>query len=78
MSESAWELIFMMFVLKLPIAYLIGVVWWAVRARDEPYAPVVPALPEPDPRQCPWSRPTRRPHSRGPVPRRPVSTAVRR
>jgi hypothetical protein len=78
MSESGWELIFMMFVLKLPIAYLIGVVWWAVRAQDEPYARVVPAPPESGPRPCPWSRPTRRPHSRGPVPRRPARTAARR
>ena len=27
----------MMVILKLPIAYLIGVVWWAVRAAPDPY-----------------------------------------
>ena len=39
MSTAAWELIFMMLVLKLPILYLIGVVWWAIRSSPDPYAP---------------------------------------
>ena len=48
MSTAAWELIFMMVVLKLPIVYLVGVVWWAVRATPDPYEPasLVPAEPE--------------------------------
>lgn len=78
MSEAAWEFIFLMFVLKLPIAYLIGVVWWAVRSQDEPYAAVATALPEVKPQPCPWTRPHRRPRGRGPVPRRPARSAARR
>jgi hypothetical protein len=35
-SHGAWELIFMMFVLKLPVVYLAAVVWWAVRAEPLP------------------------------------------
>jgi hypothetical protein len=59
MSTTAWELIFMMLVLKIPIVYLIGVVWWAIRATPDPYEPaaLVPAEPE-EPRlpaaPCPW------------------------
>ena len=49
----------MMVVLKLPIAYLIGVVWWAVRAAPDPYEPApLLARPEADPkRPCPWRAP---------------------
>jgi hypothetical protein len=62
MSTTAWELIFMMLVLKLPILYLIGVVWWAVRATPDPYEPaaLVPAEPESPSGPCPW-RARRRP-----------------
>ena len=35
------EIIFLMLVLKLPILYLIGVVWWAVRAEPRPPEPAV-------------------------------------
>jgi len=31
-----WELIFLMLVLKIPIAYLCLVVWWAVKAEPKP------------------------------------------
>ena len=31
-----WELIFMMLVLKIPIAYLCWVCWWAIKAEPEP------------------------------------------
>lgn len=31
-----WELIFLMLVLKIPIAYLCLVVWWAVKAEPRP------------------------------------------
>lgn len=48
----------MMLILKIPIAYLCGVVWWAVRA--DPTPPEFAALPvrsEPEPqRPCPWWR----------------------
>ena len=30
-----WELVFMMLVLKIPIAYLCWVVWWAIKAEPE-------------------------------------------
>jgi hypothetical protein len=72
MSTAAWELIFMMLVLKLPIFYLIGVVWWAIRSTPEPYAPaaLVPAASD-DPHDpvspCTWHvrrRPPIRPRPR--------------
>jgi hypothetical protein len=79
MSTAAWELIFMMLVLKLPILYLIGVVWWAIRATPDPYASaaLVPARPETPPHDpaahCTW-RVHRRPlHPSG----RPNVTARR-
>jgi hypothetical protein len=59
-STSAWEFVFMMLVLKLPILYLIGVVWWAVRATPDPYEPaaLIPAQLDPAPTRpplvCPW------------------------
>ena len=31
-----WELIFLMFVLKIPIVYLCLVVWWAIKAEPKP------------------------------------------
>jgi hypothetical protein len=44
------EIIFLMLVLKLPILYLIGVVWWAVRAEPPPPEPaLLPAMPEQEP-----------------------------
>ena len=36
MSKEAWELVFMMLVLKLPILYLAGIVWYAIRAEPRP------------------------------------------
>jgi len=36
MSSGWWELIFLMLLMKLPIVYLIAVVWWAVRAEPRP------------------------------------------
>lgn len=39
MSVSAWEAVFMLVVLKIPVVYLFAVVWWAVRAQpDTPLA----------------------------------------
>ena len=35
MTVSAWEAIFMLVVLKIPLIYLGIVVWWAVRAEPE-------------------------------------------
>jgi hypothetical protein len=34
-SVSAWEAIFMLVVLKIPMIYLAAVVWWAVRAEPQ-------------------------------------------
>ena len=65
-SPIVWELIFMMLILKIPIAYLCFVVYWAVKAEPKPPEPVRastrPDGPEP---KAPWS-----PHSRSPRPRR--------
>lgn len=36
MSVTVWEAIFMLVVLKIPLFYLGGVVWYAVRAEPEP------------------------------------------
>ncbi len=66
MGTAAWELIFMMLVLKLPILYLIGVVWWAVRSSPDPFEPaeLVRAAPGDSPHDpaepCSW-RVRRRP-----------------
>jgi hypothetical protein len=35
-SVSAWEAIFMLVVLKIPLVYVAIVVWWAVRAQPRP------------------------------------------
>ena len=36
MSASAWELVFLMLIMKIPIVYLCAVVWYAVRATPLP------------------------------------------
>jgi hypothetical protein len=77
-STSAWEAIFLLVVLKIPMIYLAVVVWWAIRAEptpgdgQEPVHALVPLTP------CGWddwrrSRP-RRTFGRRPPPRhsRPV------
>jgi hypothetical protein len=77
------EIIFLMLVLKLPILYLIGVIWWAVRAEPRPPEPaqlVVPAGEDPPqrPRRSAPRRPRRGgPHDRGRAPRRATRTAPR-
>lgn len=83
MSTAAWELIFMMLVLKLPILYLIGVVWWAIRSTPDPYAPaaLVPAGPETPPHDpaahCTWRARHRPPQPSG-RPNVAVRTGARR
>ena len=59
MSSGAWELIFMMVILKIPIAYLAFVVWYAIRAEPEPGV-----YPTEHSVWRPWQRPS------GPRPRR--------
>jgi hypothetical protein len=56
------EIVFLMLVLKLPILYLVGVVWWAVRAEPRPPEPAV--LPVAVDDELPPS--PRRPRRRGP------------
>jgi hypothetical protein len=78
-SATVWEAIFMLLVLKIPVVYLAGVVWYAVRAEPDPagasgdeagvFAPLAP---------CGWDdwkrrRPT--PYRYGP--RRPTSPRPR-
>jgi hypothetical protein len=83
MSASAWEFVFMMLVLKLPILYLIGVVWWAIRATPDPYEPaaLVPAQLEPEPTRppvaCTW-RAGLRPRTPGGARTRIATTGARR
>jgi hypothetical protein len=59
MSSGAWELIFMMLILKIPMVYLGLVVWYAIRAEPEPGV---------DPNETSIWRPWQKP--KGPRPRR--------
>ena len=63
MSTGWWELIFLMFFMKLPIVYLCGVVWWAIKAEPLPPdgAAKLVELPETPPRWRPWRSRTRTP-----------------
>jgi hypothetical protein len=78
-SVSAWEAIFLLVVLKIPMLYLAAVVWWAIRAEPLPgdgYEPVtefVPLTP------CSWDdRRRRRPGGRRPPTYRPAGPRGRR
>jgi hypothetical protein len=70
MSGTAWELLFMMLILKLPIAYLGWVVYWAIKSEPSPPEPaLLPAVPEDPDRPPAWTatrRPRRRPPRGGP------------
>jgi hypothetical protein len=74
MSTGWWELIFLMFLMKIPIVYLCAVVWWAIKAEPLPPegAAKLAELPEPPPRWRPWRlrRSGRRPGPHGSPPRR--------
>ena len=67
MSGEWWGFIFLMLIMKVPIAYLAGVVWYACKEPDppEPAVKLVEA-PEPAP-HCPWRLRHRKPSG----PRRP-------
>ena len=86
MSPAAWEAVFMLVVLKIPIVYLCLVVWWAIRAEPRPLegARVVSTEPEPviGPRSWFWRRrvsPRRlRPGPHGSPVRRPARAALHR
>jgi hypothetical protein len=66
-----WEVIFLLLILKIPLVYLCGVVWWAVRAEPAPPDPLEPSPVrsplEPEPRPG-WRFLRRRPSEprRGP------------
>ena len=51
LSTSAWEAIFLLVVLKIPMVYLAIVVWWAIRAEPtqgdgrDPAGALVPLTP---------------------------------
>ena len=75
MEAVAVELFFMMIVLKLPIIYLFGVVWWAVRAEPRPLEGA-PLRSDVRPPHCPWDR-SRRPRRRGPSPRARAAARAR-
>jgi hypothetical protein len=72
LSASAWEAIFLLLVLKIPMVYLAIVVWWAIRAEpvpgagDEPVRVVVPLTP------CGWNDSRRRREGRPLATRRPL------
>jgi len=73
------ELLFMMLILKLPILYLVGVCYWAIKAEPEP-RPLegarVRAPLAPGPRTPPRRRPPRPGSHGGPI-RRDERTARR-
>jgi hypothetical protein len=73
MSGQAWELVFMMLILKIPIVYLALVVWYAIRAEPEPGV---------DPTEHsvwrPWAKPSgSRPRRGGPHGRRDTVRGAR-
>ena len=79
----AWEIVFMLLILKIPIVYLSVVVWWAIKAEPSPPDLAEPAVVADTPppggspirRRSLRRRPTR-PHAPGrgggasPVPQR--------
>jgi len=56
--RAVWELIFLMVIMKIPIAYLCWVVYWAVKSKPAPEGgePVGVRVPAPPP----WNDPRRR------------------
>jgi hypothetical protein len=77
------EIVFLMLVLKLPILYLVGVVWWAVRQEPGPPEPaaLVPAPDRAPPKPKPDGPPRRPrrggPHGNGRAERRPGTIRTR-
>jgi hypothetical protein len=76
------EIIFLMLVLKLPILYLIGVIWWAVKAEPPPPEPaLLPVAADGAPPTTPRRFRPRRPRRGGPheraTPRRAARLPVR-
>ncbi len=62
----AWEIIFMLVILKIPIVYIAVVIWWAIKAEPEPREPAgVTVLSDTPPSGRTPRR--RRPNARRPV-----------
>lgn len=68
----AWEIVFMLLILKIPIVYLCVVVWWAIKAEPLPSDPAgVVVMSDTPPsggsprRQRVNRRTPRRPHTPG-------------
>ena len=53
-----WELVFLMVIMKIPVAYLCVVVWWAIKAEPRPLdgAALLAVAPAPPPRPWPFRR----------------------
>jgi len=86
MHHGVWELVFLMVILKIPIVYLCGVIWYAIKAKPLPGAGAgITAKVGPDPEPTGWSRPSLRrfgrpSHHGGPTrtyPRTPRTAAAR-
>lgn len=84
--DSVWEIVFLLVILKIPIVYLCGVIWYAIRAEPKPEAgAAVTAEIGPDRdggprrRRSPFQRSPLRPHG-GPsrtAPRTPRTAYAR-
>ena len=78
-----WGFIWLMFVLKIPILMLLGIVWWAVKQTPEPDdedAPLEPVRARPHPPKIPRRRRPRGPHGNDavlPAPPRVRTTVAR-
>jgi hypothetical protein len=71
------EMVFMMLILKLPILYLCGVVWYAIRAEPKPYEPaIVPVENRPGPAPHPARNRLARGRPHGRPPRRPAGPRI--
>jgi hypothetical protein len=57
-----WGFIWLMFIMKIPIFMMFGIVWWAVRNSEDP----APEHPVRDERRPHPRRPRRRPRPRDP------------
>jgi len=70
------ELVFLMLIMKLPILYLAGVCYWAIKAEPKPLESArLPVPVAPGPRTPPRRRRPRRPDSHGGPLRREARTA---
>ena len=69
--DTVWEIVFLMVILKIPIAYLCSVVWYAIKAEPKPEegAAVTVTIGPDDSGPGGWRRSTR--------PRRPRGGPVR-